>query len=273
MSLSEVMIVVAAVTDVGIKREVNEDSYFAQSPLFVVADGMGGYEAGDQASAAVIDAFCAHVKGPAFPTLAHVRAALSAADLGVTRVAATTSRGAGSTVTGLVLVEHEAAPHWLIFNVGDSRVYRHTGSELQQLTVDHSLGQELVERGEMKLEDLFTFDGRNIITRAIGAAESAADSWLMPVVNGERILICSDGLTSEVQHEAIRAILTMGGSPSSVATALVARAVQNGGRDNVTVIVLDVLAGGMSQARSVDAALVGLGEMIDSALTDTTIQI
>ncbi len=255
---------VAAVTDPGLKRTVNEDSYLAEVPVFLVADGMGGYEAGDRASAAVVDAFRARLLGADHASLEDVRDALLDADDQVAEVASGTTRGAGSTVSGLALVQHEGAPFWLVFNVGDSRVYRHVGSELAQLTIDHSLGQELIERGELRREDLNTFPERNVITRAIGAADSMADSWLLPVVNGERLLICSDGLHSEVDDESIRAVLTMNGRPEAAAQALVARANQNGGRDNISVIVLDVVSGGGDSA--VDATT---GSVTSSALDDT----
>jgi PPM family protein phosphatase len=238
-----IQLAVAAATDTGRKRKINEDAVFAEAPIFLVADGMGGYEAGDRASAAVVDAF-RRLAGLEFAELEHVRDALLAADDEVAQVASSTSRGAGTTVSGIALVRHEDAPYWLVFNVGDSRVYRHVGTELAQLTVDHSLGQELIDRGELRREDLNTFADRNVITRAIGAADSMADSWLVPVVNGERLLVCTDGLHSEVEDESIRAVLTMNGRPETAAQALVARANQNGGRDNITVIVLDVVAGG-----------------------------
>lgn len=239
-----VHLAVAAVTDPGLKRTINEDAYLAEAPVFIVADGMGGYEAGDRASAAVVEAFRGRLLGREFAELEDVRDALLAADDEVAAVAAGTSRGAGSTVAGMALVRYDGAPHWLVFNVGDSRVYRQVGSSLDQLTTDHSLGQELIERGELRREDLATFPDRNVITRAIGAADSMADSWLLPVVNGERLLVCSDGLHSEVDDESIRAELTMNGRPETAARALVARAKQNGGRDNISVIVLDVVAGG-----------------------------
>jgi serine/threonine protein phosphatase PrpC len=235
---------VAAVTDRGLKREINEDAYLAEAPVFLVADGMGGYEAGDRASSAVVEAFREKLVGREFARLDDVRDALLAADDRVAEVAADTTRGAGSTVAGLSLVNQDGAPYWLVFNVGDSRVYRHVGTQLAQLTIDHSLGQELIERGELRREDLATFPERNVITRAIGAADSMADSWLIPVVNGERLLICSDGLHSEVDDESIRAVLTMNGRPEAAAQALVARAKHNGGRDNISIIVLDVVSGG-----------------------------
>lgn len=244
-TLSDVVIAVAAATDVGLRRKANEDSFLADSPLFVVADGMGGYEAGDRASAAVTRAFRQVVPASGLPSLTDIRRALSYAEAGVAEVAAMTSRGAGSTVTGVALVEHLGVVQWLVFNVGDSRVYRHVGSGLEQLTVDHSLGQELIERGQLRPEDLHSFPERNVITRAIGAPDSTADSWLMPVTNGERLLICSDGLTSEVPDEGIRATLTISGRPDHAAEALVKQANQAGGRDNITVIVLDVVSGGV----------------------------
>lgn len=234
----------AAATDVGLVRRANEDAALAEWPVYLVADGMGGYEAGDRASAAVVAAFREHVVGQPLATVAAVRSALSAASDAVADVAASTARGAGSTVAGIVLVDDEGEPAWLVFNVGDSRVYRHHGTVLEQVTVDHSLGQELVDSGALQPEDLATFERRNVITRAIGAPDSTADSWLLPVVNGERLLICSDGLTSEVSDEGIRATLTMSGRPESAAAALVQRARQAGGRDNITVVIVDVISGG-----------------------------
>jgi len=269
--VASVTLVFAGLTDPGMKRTANEDSFFAESPVFLVADGMGGYEAGDRASGAVVDAFRAHVRGPGYPTLDDVRDALIAAESGVADVAASTSRGAGSTVTGVVLVEHEGIPHWLVFNVGDSRVYRHEGGDLEQLTTDHSLGQELIDQGKLAREDLNSYGERNVITRAIGAADSTADSWLMPVTNGERLLVCSDGLHSELDDESIRATLTMSGRPESAADALVQRAKLAGGRDNVTVIVIDVISGGDTTGGEFTTGAVLLPG--DPSADDTTIRV
>ncbi len=268
-----VVLAVASVTDPGLKRQVNEDSLFAESPVFLVADGMGGYEAGDLASAAVVDAF-RPMAGEGFAELAGIRGALIAASAGVAAVAGDTKRGAGSTVTGVVIVEHDGLPHWLVFNVGDSRVYRHFGSELEQLTVDHSLGQELVDKGELKRQDMQSFSERNVITRAIGAADSTADSWLMPVVNGERLLICSDGLHSELPDEGIRATLTMSGKPESAAATLVQRAKDAGGKDNISVIVIDVISGGsLLVGEFTTGAGAVAGDLSDPELEGTTIPV
>lgn len=243
MTTSAVVLNVAALTDIGLTRAMNEDSVLAASPVFLVADGMGGHDAGDKASAAVVAAFAPLVGTEV--TTAEIGAALARANETVEAIAALHSRGAGSTLAAVALVEHEGTPHWLVFNVGDSRVYRLFANELDQLTVDHSLGQELVDAGEMRPEDLAGFSQRNVITRAIGASDNVADSWLVPVIDGERLLLCSDGLSGEVGDESIRATLTMAGRPETAAAALVRRAKQSGGRDNITVIVIDVVSGGL----------------------------
>ncbi|MFJ6533811.1 PP2C family protein-serine/threonine phosphatase [Microbacterium sp. NPDC091662] len=266
MTVSSVVLNVASLTDTGLKRTANEDSVLDASPVFVVADGMGGHEAGDRASAAVVAAF-EPLRGRAVE-IDDVRDALSRAAAVVEDIAAEHKRGAGSTVTGVALLEHEGTPHWLVFNVGDSRVYRHHGNELVQLTIDHSLGQELVDAGELRAEDLASFSQRNVITRAIGAPDSTADSWLLPVVDGERLLLCSDGLSGEVSDEAIRATLTMNGRPETAATALVRRALQAGGRDNVSVVVIDVVSGG-ARTRPDDSTG---GRIAASALTDSMLE-
>jgi protein phosphatase len=259
---------VAGLTDPGLKRPANEDAFLDVGPAFVVADGMGGYESGDRASLAVVAAFAERFNGPSYGDFAAVNEALLDADDRVAEIALGTQRGAGSTATGVVLVQHDGRPHWLVFNVGDSRVYRHLGSALEQVTQDHSLGMELVERGEMAREDLATFKDRNVITRAIGAADSLADSWLVPIINGERLLLCSDGLHGEVDDESIRAILTMNGKPEAAAQALVERAKAHGGRDNITVVVIDVVGGGGDDLSEYTTAASGAVFMnLDDTLT------
>lgn len=153
-------------------------------------------------------------------------------------------------------------------------MYRHHGTELVQLTIDHSLGQELVDAGELRPEDLASFSRRNVITRAVGAPDSTADSWLLPVVDGERLLLCSDGLTGEVSDEAIRATLTMNGRPETAAAALVRRALQGGGRDNVSVLVIDVVSGG-ARTRPDDATggRAAVSAVTDSMLEGTTVPV
>ena len=228
-------------SDAGMLRAVNEDSALAEYPSYLVADGMGGHEAGDEASRAAIDAFASVIRPGELSTVRDVGLALEAAREAVARVAANRARGAGCTLTGAVLVRHEGGVCWLVLNVGDSRVYLHRGSDLHQVTVDHSLRDEMIAGGAHHPDAL---PGRNVITRALGSADTTADSWLLPVEDGSRLLICSDGLTTEVDDQQLRAALTMGGQPEAVADELVRRANDAGGRDNITVVVVDVLAGG-----------------------------
>ncbi len=269
-NVGQIVIAAAAVTDVGLKRKHNEDSILALPHVYIVADGMGGYEAGDQASAAVVDAFRSVAGGLDLLTLDLLRDALELADDGVAAVADGTRRGAGSTVAGAAIVEYLDRPHWVIFNVGDSRVYRHAGTSLQQVTVDHSLGQELYDAGRISAEELAVFPDRNVITRAIGAADAEADSWLTLVRNGERLLICSDGLSSEVPDELIRQTLTEGGEPAEIADALIALAKRSGGRDNISVIIIEVKAG----AADFDSDPIAVaGSENDPFLVETTVPV
>jgi PPM family protein phosphatase len=231
-------------TDVGLKRKANEDSYLAGYPVFVVADGMGGHDAGDRASQAVVHQLSAlvgldHV-GP--EELAEV---LERAQAAVGLIADETERGAGSTLTGVIITSQGGIPHWLVFNVGDSRVYRLREGELAQLTVDHSVMQQLLDAGELDPSEIDSYPGKNVITRAMGADDSDADYWLHPIVQNERLVLCSDGLSGEVTDAVIRTTLLSTPGAQEAADALVALALENGGRDNVTVIVLDVLAGGL----------------------------
>lgn len=238
----ELELAVAMRTDPGRRRPVNEDSALAAMPCFIVADGMGGHEAGDLASQAAVAAFARQIRPGERASVRTVNEALEAARESVDRVAEGRERGAGCTLTGVVLVEHERQLYWLVLNIGDSRVYLHRGSELRQLTVDHSLFEQAVSGGVEGKQ----LPPRNIITRALGSVDSVADTWLLPVETGARILICSDGLTNELDDEQLRATLTMGGRPDAVAEELVWRANEAGGRDNITVVVVDVLSGGQA---------------------------
>jgi len=231
-------------TDVGLKRKANEDSYLSGYPVFVVADGMGGHDAGDRASQAVVAELASLVGQPNVgpEELADV---LDRAQSAVGLIADETERGAGSTLTGVIVTMQGDVAHWLVFNVGDSRVYRLRDGELVQLTVDHSVMQQLLDDGTLDPSEIDSYPGKNVITRAMGADDSDADYWLHPIVQNERLLLCSDGLSGEVTDEVIRTTLLTTPGAQQAADQLVALALQNGGKDNVTVIVLDVLAGGL----------------------------
>lgn len=239
-----VEVISGALTDTGLRRRVNEDAHLASFPVFIVADGMGGHEAGDRASAAVVDAFRGF-EGRSDLAPEEVADAVHAAHRAVADIARGTTRGAGSTLTGIVSVRQGEEHRWLVVNVGDSRVYRLVSERLEQLTIDHSIAQEMVDAGRLTREEMSSFEGRNVITRAVGGEHSPADFWLLPVVTGERLLICSDGLSGELSDAAIRAGLLSGASPAQTTGALVAQALAHGGRDNVTAIVVDVVGGGI----------------------------
>jgi len=231
-------------TDPGLRRDNNEDALLAERPVFLVADGIGGHAAGEVASRSVVEVFRGLVSGPEIPDLGLVGGALAEADRRVSLISVGHRLSAGTTVTGAVLVTHHEEPFWLVFNAGDSRVYRQFGAELEQLTLDHTVVQERVDAGSLSPEEAATAPGHNVLTRALGAPDSRVDSWLMPVTTGERLLLCSDGLHRELNDEGILQIMMSAGRPESTARSLVEAAKRAGGRDNVSVIVVDVRAGG-----------------------------
>ena len=227
-------------TDRGLRRELNEDSFIASDPVFAVADGMGGHEAGEVASGMCVRALAA------MPQLATGKRSITAAVLQQYLVRAdsairqATGARAGTTLAGAVVVEQMGMPYWLVMNIGDSRTYRLSQGEFAQVSVDHSEVQELVDAGEITPEEAAVHPRRHVVTRALGTGdETEADYWLLPVEEGDRILVCSDGLNSELTDEQMFRILSTVGDPQDAVDALIQAALRNGGRDNVTVIVVD----------------------------------
>ncbi|MHB1171954.1 MAG: PP2C family protein-serine/threonine phosphatase [Lacisediminihabitans sp.] len=230
-----------AATDTGRKRSHNEDSFLAQSPIFAVADGMGGHAAGDVASAAVVIRLAATISAE-FAEPGAIEQGLRAATADIALAEDEQHLGVGTTVTGAALILQGDEPYWAVFNIGDSRVYSFEHNELTQVTVDHSVVQELVDSGLITVEDAELHPDSNIITRAVGFnAEPMPDYWMVPVRKGLRMLLCSDGLTKEVSNERLRLHLAAGLSSRETAHALVDAALAAGGRDNVTAVVVDVL--------------------------------
>lgn len=229
----------AGTTHAGMRRTVNEDSVFASFPVFVVADGMGGHAAGDVASALAVEAFRG-LKGRALADVECVEASLEHAFEEVRARAADQEIG-GTTLSGSVLVDVTGVAHWLVLNIGDSRTYLFERGALEQVTVDHSVVQELVETGALRRADARRHPHRNVITRALGAGErQPADAWLRPAERGQRLLVCSDGLTGEVDDGEIAAILGDVASPAAAAALLLRRALDAGAPDNVSIVVVDV---------------------------------
>lgn len=227
-------------TDTGLRRAGNEDSLVALPPVFAVADGMGGHAAGEVASRAVVTRL-AELAGNELTTVAALDVALQQANSDIVDSADDAQLGAGTTVTGVALAMHKNTPCWAVFNVGDSRVYLLEDGALGQVTTDHSLVQEMVDAGMLRASEAENHPDSNIITRAVGFnTNPLADFWLLPLQSGARFLVCSDGLTKELSDSEIAGHLSAGHPAQQTADALTQAALDVGGRDNVTVIVLDV---------------------------------
>jgi protein phosphatase len=222
-------------TDRGHRRQVNEDSVLVLPHVYVVADGMGGHAAGDRASAILVEEMSRLAERPVAAD--DVSLVLEQASVRVRGLAADS---AGTTVTAAIGVERDGAPYWLVANLGDSRTYQLVDGALEQVSVDHSVVQELIDSGELDAAAALDHPQRHIVTRAVGAPQALdPDYWLLPVLDGGRLVLCSDGLTVEVDDPGIAASLLTHPDAQEAADALVALALERGGRDNVSVIVLD----------------------------------
>lgn len=231
----------AARSDVGHRRSSNEDSVVVSSPVFAIADGMGGHAAGDRASAAAVEHLSPR-RGTRFLDLATLEGSLAAAARDIDILAEDIPVGAGTTVTGAVLTLVDGVPAFAVFNIGDSRVYALEGDELRRVTTDHSVVQELVDAGLLAAEDAEHHPESNVVTRALGFRDDPRPDVVMLAVRpGLRLLICSDGLTKELGDEALRMHLVARFAPGETVSALVEAALAAGGRDNVTVAVVDVV--------------------------------
>lgn len=245
-----------AATDRGRLRKVNEDRFVASPPVFVVADGMGGHAAGDLASQLAIDEFNSLV-GTEHVTVADTMGAVDRANETILAESAKDHDrlGMGTTITGIVTVMAAGSEHWMVFNVGDSRVYRVLDGRMDQITTDHSEAEEMVAAGKITREASREYRRRNVVTRSLGTdPPPAADSWVFPPELGDRFLVCSDGLTLELTDSAIHELASSLDDPQELADRLVARAVDAGGRDNVTVIVVDGERATVQEEPDVDTA-------------------
>ena len=253
---SRIRVRAGVLTDVGMVRELNEDSVMAveytrdsliepsQNFLYVVADGMGGAEAGEMASAIAVGAIRNYVetalKDSKAPDVGQVlRDALEAANTRILEYQADhpESRGMGSTGVSILISPPEAAVAW----VGDSRGYFFDGAGLRQLTRDHSLVQRLIEIGQITPEEARHHEHKNVITRSLGArpnGPAGAESVSLRLKRGDRVMLCSDGLTAHVEDKEIGEILRRQSDPYEAARELVVAANAGGGTDNVSVIVI-----------------------------------
>jgi serine/threonine protein phosphatase PrpC len=227
-------------TDTGRQRRANEDSHLARAPLFVVADGMGGAQAGEVASRIAVESFEAGLHGPGEPEEALAQLARAAnARIHELSHAHAEQAGMGTTLTAFYVGEREVS----IAHVGDSRAYRLRGAELTRLTDDHSLVDELLRQGRLTPEEALEHPQRSVITRALGPEGFVeVDTRSYTAHDGDVYLLCSDGLTTMVPEERLAELL-LAYAPKSLhdaGEALIAAANEAGGRDNITVLLLRV---------------------------------
>ena len=226
-------------TDQGRVRAVNQDAMFADRGLFVVADGMGGHQGGEVAANLAVRTVASEPHDTAETLLGAVKAANQVVH--DTSIARPELHGMGTTLTAIAVINDERGPHFGIVNVGDSRIYRQRNRTLHQLTYDHSYVAELMRRGDIDEQEAAHHPYRNMLTRAVGVhAEVDVDDWAVEPEAGDRYILCSDGLTNEVSDAEINAVLNGNPDVSEAARALVQLANLNGGRDNATVLIVDV---------------------------------
>ena len=221
-------------TDTGRQRRENEDSAYARPPLFVVADGMGGAQAGEVASNIAVDVFAQGLpdSGTAEERLAQ-RVREANRKIHERSLTEQGREGMGTTITAVWLQDSEAA----IAHVGDSRAYLFRDGELSRLTQDHTLVDELVRRGKLTEEQAAEHPQRSIITRALGPEPDVdVDTLTYPVRAGDVLLLCSDGLTAMVSEDRIAEILRTAATLDTAGSQLIAEANEAGGRDNITVV-------------------------------------
>jgi serine/threonine protein phosphatase PrpC len=242
-------------TDTGRQRRANEDSYYVRAPVFVVADGMGGAQAGEVASRIAAEAFDHEL--PPGPEDA-LREVFESANREIHEHAATdeSHAGMGTTLTAAIVdAEHEDVA---IGHVGDSRAYRLRGSKLERLTQDHSLVEELRRKGQLTDEQAEEHPQRSIITRALGPeAEVEPDVGRFTARPGDIYLICSDGLTTMIGEERIAQILRSSTSLDAAVRALVDEANRAGGRDNITAVAFKLEEAGAPATEPEHPTLVG----------------
>lgn len=236
---------ICSLTDIGIRREMNQDYLYSSEEavgrlanLFLVADGMGGHKAGEFASRFVVETIVNTIlKSKEENTIAILKEAIMTANQLLKEYADTHSemQGMGTTIVAATIEQR----HLIVANVGDSRLYV-AGDEIRQVTKDHSLVQEMVRLGEMDEEIARTHPDKNIITRAVGVAATVEpDFFEVEVCPGQHILLCSDGLTNMVDNHQILEILNGDGTLTQKAETLIELANQNGGKDNITVILIE----------------------------------
>jgi serine/threonine protein phosphatase PrpC len=229
-------------TDTGNLRPQNEDSYLVSDRLVAVADGMGGHNAGEVASAMAVALLQERTGDDVITADAFVDVITTInRTIYEEATSASSQRGMGTTLAAVLMVADDAVPHAIVANVGDSRTYLFRDGELRQVSVDHSYVQELVTEGIITADEARSHPRRNIVTRALGIDPNVmVDTWTIPLMVGDRFMLCSDGLVDEVAVGDITSILAGIEDPTEASRQLVAIAKARAGRDNITVAIFDV---------------------------------
>ncbi len=241
----------AAITDIGRVRTHNEDSVLAQPPLFVVADGLGGHEAGEVASSIAVETLRDHA--PRRPDAKALARAVRAANREVLRAAREGygKQGMGTTMTAAIVEGTRIA----LAQVGDSRAYLLHAGALSRITEDHSMVADMIRRGQLSEAESRYHPNRSVITRALGTdPDMAADPYEFDAEPGDRLLLCSDGLTAMLEDGAIAEALAAYRDPAIAARMLVDAANDAGGHDNISVVVVDIEGDGSRAGSAVDAS-------------------
>lgn len=236
----------SVLTDIGRARSQNQDAVFATDEavgslpnLFVVADGMGGHKAGEYASNQAIALVKREVASDTeSEPVQIINQGITTANNSIYEEAAqdATKSGMGTTMVVATIFDH----HMCVCNVGDSRLYVYREGQLQQITQDHSVVGEIVRKGEMPKEQARNHPKRNLITRAVGAEkEIRVDFFDETLADGDLVLMCTDGLTSMVEEKQIEEVLASAVPLQEKADCLVELANDNGGRDNITIIIIE----------------------------------
>lgn len=239
-----------AITDIGRKRELNEDYIYTSGQpigalpnLFIVADGMGGHKAGDYASMHTVDRFVEVIRelGEEHGVQDAINEAVTAANAYIYQHSRENSNlsGMGTTLVLASCIGNEA----IVANIGDSRLYL-VNDAMTQITRDHSLVEEMVTLGGIDREMARNHPDKNIITRAVGVKEEvAADFFEVDLTKGDKLLLCSDGLTNMLRDEEIYQIIQDNKELEQAAKALIDAANENGGRDNIAVVLVEPFGG------------------------------
>lgn len=257
-------------SDTGRQRNANEDSYFVRAPIFVVADGMGGAQAGEVASKAAADAF--DVDLPQGPPERVLRETILSANRTIHDLARADPSRAGMGTTLTAAIVDASGEEVAIGHVGDSRAYRLRAGKLEQLTRDHSLVEEMRRKGQLTDAQAEDHPQRSIITRALGPEpEVEPDIQTVPAAPGDVFLICSDGLTTMLGEQQIAKLLSGATSMSAAVRALVDEANRAGGRDNITALAFRLEDAAAPQQSHEDATLIG-STAAEAGLTTTEVR-